>query len=191
MNGIARDRKIVGEENRPERPLLAPMPPTLPAATNTASGLACAMKRSTASEWRKSSSRRVALIISHPFALGAPHDGGAHHAGMAGDINALTAQSGSARSSASHVRCERRRRGAFPQNPTRPFRARVHRMSLCAASQAAVGFRWPKVARVDLNEHATVACRVLSFSRENRRAGARVFPGFRSSAAAPRRRSRV
>jgi len=66
MNGIARDRKIVGEENRPERPLLAPMPPTLPAATNTASGLACAMKRSTASEWRKSSS--FAPVCSDYFA---------------------------------------------------------------------------------------------------------------------------
>ena len=44
--------------------LLARMPPTLPAATKTASGLACAMKRSTSSERRKSRSRRAAVTMS-------------------------------------------------------------------------------------------------------------------------------
>jgi hypothetical protein len=64
MNGIAGNRKIVGEEIGGESAVGADAP-TLPAATNTASGLTCAMKRSTASEYRKSSSRRVAVIISH------------------------------------------------------------------------------------------------------------------------------
>src|SRR5580704_1840655 len=46
--------------------LLARMPPTLPAATKTASGFIFAMKPSTCSDWRRSSSRRGAEMMSQP-----------------------------------------------------------------------------------------------------------------------------